>query len=272
MITKLIKLILPKKLFNFLKNIYRRNFKTDYKIDSNKLIQNRQKLKFLNFDEKEINKILERNNLCFLNKNLSWHYHIFAGLKSYALINSKNINNILEIGTHNGEFTNFISSLFPNTNIYTIDLAKSDAKFLSTYNRKDKAKFKEFITKRNKNLNERNIKFIEISSSKLINYFNEFKFDIIWIDGDHHNPQVTLDILNSINLIKKDGIICIDDVIKDKKFKKDKYVSNESFNTLDLLESNKILKNLYLNKRIRKCYYKTEKYIAVSKFHDEYNH
>ena len=120
----------------------------------------------------------------------------FCGVKSYYETNSIAINNILEIGTHNGEFTNFISSLFSNANIYTIDLPKSDDQFISTYNRKAKEQLKEFILKMNSNLEAKNIKFIEINSTKLINYFKDIKFDLIWIDGDHHDPQVTVDILN----------------------------------------------------------------------------
>ena len=173
--------------------------------------------------------------MSFLNTNLSWHYHIFAGIKSFASANSITINNILEIGTHNGKFTNYISNLFPNANIYTVDLRKSDEQFLSSYNRQEKDKLREFISERDQNLNTRNIKFIEMNSTKLINYFKEIKFDLIWVDGDHHDPQVTIDIINSINLLKKDGIICIDDVVKDKNFIKNKYESNESFSSLDLL-------------------------------------
>ena len=43
------------------------------------------------------------------------------------------------------------------------------------------------------------------------------KFDAIWVDGDHHNPQVTIDLINCTHLIKKDGILCNDDVIDDLK-------------------------------------------------------
>ena len=270
MIRKLLKVLIPKNLYGLIQNIYRRKFKKAYKIDEKKLKYNQQKLKSINFDEKEISKILNQYGLSFLNTSLSWHYHIFAGLKSHAIANSITINKILEIGTHNGEFTKFISKLFPNSNIFTIDLAKNDEQFLSTYNREEKDQLRNFILKRDKNLKAGNIKFIEINSTKLINYFKGIKFDLIWIDGDHHDPQVTLDILNSLNLIKKDGIICIDDVVKDKKFKKNKYESNESFTTLDLLEKNKIIRNVYLNKRIRKSNYKTEKHIAISKIDYDY--
>ena len=62
------------------------------------------------------------------------------------------------------------------------------------------------------------------------------KFDAIWVDGDHHNPQVTLDILNCLNLLNKGGLMCVDDVIKDGAHVKDDYISNESYKTLEHLE------------------------------------
>ena len=277
MIRRLLKLLFPKYFYDGIKNFYKSKFKKPYKIDRKKLEDNLEKLETLDFDEKEIKKILGGFGYSFFNTNLSWHYHIFAGLKSYALTNSISFSNILEIGTHNGEFTNFISTLFSNSNIYTIDLEKGDEEFLSTYNRQDKDQLREFIFKRDKNLKRSNINFKEINSTKLINYFKDLKFDLIWIDGDHLDPQVTIDIINSINLIKKDGIICIDDVVKDKKFLKNQYksrnkgmVSTDSFSTINLLERNNIIKNIYFNKRIRKCNYKTEKYIVISRLNNNF--
>ena len=278
MIRKYINLLFPKYFYDAIKNFYKSKFKKPYKIDKKKLEDNLEKLKSLNFDEKEIKKILEESGYSFFNTNLSWHYHIFAGLKSYALKNSISYSNILEIGTYKGEFTNFISSLFSNSNIYTIDLEKGDQEYLTTYYRQDKDQLREFIFKRDRNLKRSNINFQEINSTKLINYFKDLKFDLIWIDGDHLYPQVTIDIINSINLIKEDGIICIDDVVKDKKFLKSQYksrnkgmVSTDSFSTINLLEKNKIITNIYLNKRIRKCNHKTEKYIAISKLNNKFN-
>ena len=59
---------------------------------------------------------------------------------------------------------------------------------------------------------------------------------LIWIDGDHHDPQVSLDIKSSIKLIKKDGIFCCDDIIISPIKEKDNYISTESHYTLDNLE------------------------------------
>ena len=102
-------------------------------------------------------------------------------------------------------------------------------------------------------------------------YFKEKKFDLIWIDGDHLNPQVTIDIINSLDLLNNDGIICIDDIIMDMKFKKDKYVSNEGFLTLKHLEDNGLIKNYYLIKRIKLGNAVHKKYVSVSTFKDNLN-
>ena len=38
---------------------------------------------------------------------------------------------ILEIGTHNGEFSKYLSNNLPNSKIYTIDISSSDHNFKS---------------------------------------------------------------------------------------------------------------------------------------------
>ena len=38
------------------------------------------------------------------------------------------------------------------------------------------------------------------------------KYDLIWIDGAHGYPTVTIDIINSLKLINNDGLIICDDV------------------------------------------------------------
>ena len=73
----------------------------------------------------------------------------------------------------------------------------------------------------------------------------------VHIDGDHHDPQVSLDIKSSISLIKKDGFFCCDDVIISAVKEKCKYISTESHYTLDNLEKEKKIKNFYFVKFIR---------------------
>jgi predicted O-methyltransferase YrrM len=249
-----------KKIYDIFKNFKSRNYDLSKDLDYNENL-----LISLKFQIKKIKSRLNKLNYSYEDSRLSWHYHLFAGLKDY--FENKNIN-ILEIGTFNGQFTNFISGIYEDAQITTIDLNASNKKFINSYGREEKKKLDEFLEFRRKNLLRKNINFIELNSIHIKKYFYEKKFDLIWIDGDHLNPQVTIDIINSLDLLNKDGIICVDDVIMNIKFKKDKYVSNEGFFTLKHLEDNEILKNYYLIKRIRKLNAINKKYLSISVFKD----
>jgi predicted O-methyltransferase YrrM len=212
----------------------------------------------------EIGKIkskLNSLNYDYYDEKLSWHYHIFIGLKEY--FKDKKIN-ILEIGTHDGKFTNFISKIYDNSKIITIDLDHSDEKFTNFYQRDTEENLNSHLEKRKVNINRKNINFIKLNSINIKKYFAENKFDLIWIDGDHLNPQVTIDIINSLDLLDKNGVICTDDIVMDFNFVKDKYVSNESFLTLSHLASNNFLKNYYFIKKIRTKNFYIKKFISLS--------
>ena len=60
----------------------------------------------------------ERTNKILHDNDLSWHWHIFSNFSTERKLN------ILEIGTHNGKFANFLSNIFPFSKIFTIDLEK----------------------------------------------------------------------------------------------------------------------------------------------------
>ncbi len=63
------------------------------------------------------------------------------------------------------------------------------------------------------NTKERGIKHIKGKSEKvLIGFHKKETFDIIYIDGDHRYAGCKADILNSMPLIKDEGIICGDDL------------------------------------------------------------
>ena len=263
LIVKILKKLLPNYLYLKLKKIYEIIKYGNYDL-SKDLNYNENLFKLLKFDIEKIKSQLNSLNFQYYTPKLSWHYHLFVGLKDY--FGNKKIN-ILEIGTHNGDFSNFISKLYDESHITTIDLDESDNQFINTYDQ-EKEKLDEFLKLRNKNLNRKNINFIRLNSSNIKKYFNEKKFDLIWVDGDHLNPQVTIDIINSLDLLNNDGIICTDDVIMDNKFKKHKAVSNEGFFTLKHLEDNGLIKNYYLIKRIRMENANHKKYVSVSTFKD----
>jgi predicted O-methyltransferase YrrM len=263
-IGKILKKLLPISWYLSLKKTYTKIFEKikyrNYNL-SKDLSYNLNLFKLFQFDIEKIKSQLNSLNFQYDTPKLSWHYHLFAGLKQY--FGNKKIN-ILEIGTHNGDFSNFISKVFTESQITTIDLDEGDYQFINTYGREEKEKLDKFLKLRNKNLNMNNINFINLNSLNIKKYFKEKKFDLIWVDGDHLNPQVTIDIINSLDLLDNDGVICTDDVIMDSNFLGSKYVSNEAFFTLKHLENNGLIKNYYIIKRIRKDNAVLKKYVSVS--------
>ena len=242
----------------------------------NDLKYNEHLLSNLELDVKFIKSVLIKYGLNYHDQKLSWHYHLFAGFKRKFEERNIKIDKILEIGTLNGEFTNFLSEIFPNSEIISIDLNENDQSFTSSYNREDPKKLSKLLEVRKKNLDKKNIKFIIMNSLELGNNFKSNFFDLIWIDGDHLNPQVTIDIFQSLKLIKKNGIICVDDVIKGDDILKEnidnqyvsseslKNVSSESFETLEYFSNLEYLKTKYLIKRIRGSNLDRKKYISIS--------
>ena len=266
--SKILKKFLPNSWYIYLQKIHRTkkisNKYRDYNL-SEDLEYNENLFKLLNFNIEKIKLQLNSLNLQYLSPKLSWHYHLFVGLKDY--FGNKKIN-ILEIGTSTGEFSNFVSKIYEESDVITIDLDESDEQFINTYGRHEKEKFDKHLKIRNKNLNRKNIDFIKLNSLNIKKHFNKKKFDLIWIDGDHLNPQVTIDIINSLDLLNNDGIICTDDVIIDNKFKNTNYVSGEGFLTLKHLEEKGLIKNYYLIKRIRTKNAIYKKYVSVGTFKD----
>ena len=240
---------------------------TNYNLN-NDLEYNENLLSNLDLNVKFIKSILLKYGLNYHDQNLSWHYHLFAGFKRKFEEKNIKIDKILEIGTLDGEFTNFLSEIFPNSEIISIDLNENHQSFRSSYNREDPKELRRILEVRNKNSDKKNIKFIMMNSLELRNNFKSNFFDLIWIDGDHLNPQVTIDIFQSLKLIKKNGIIYVDDVIKDEDILKDKinnqYVSSESFKTLEYLSNLEYLKTKYLIKRIRGRNLDSKKFISIS--------
>lgn len=221
------------------------------------MVYNEKLFNKLNFNISIIRSTLEEHKYNYFDDRISWHYHLFAGLSTQK----KDIK-ILEIGTYLGEFTNFLSKIFPYSEIATCDLKSTDINFISSYDRDSEDKLSKFLEIRKNNLDRKNIKFLEIDSFNLLDNFSENSFDLIWIDGDHNNPQVTFDIFQSLRLLKTDGLMICDDIIKknNQKFR----FSNESYLTLKYLDEKKIVKSEFIFKRVTSNY-KDKKYISISK-------
>ena len=171
---------------------------------------------------------------------------------------------ILEIGTYDGANSFLLSLLFQNSNITTVDLPEDDDEFANTYGRRKD--FNQFIKKRDQILSKgKNIEFIKTNSINLIN--SKKKFDIIWIDGAHGYPTVCIDIINSFNMLNKNGIALCDDVFLTKPFNEDQtYRSIGAFQTLKSLESEKLISlNLFYKRldALNNCDPLRRKFIAL---------
>jgi predicted O-methyltransferase YrrM len=140
----------------------------------------------------------------------SEHWTLFASVAASKRFNSARI---LEIGTHNGVTTKVLALLFPDSVVDTIDLAAGSEEFIKTYDRAHAAARREFLDTRKKNLEFRgNVNFREMDSVFLTKAAGE-QYDLIWVDGSHRSPEVVGDIINACRLIRKGGLVFIDDVI-----------------------------------------------------------
>jgi hypothetical protein len=267
-IINFIKKILPQKLFFELLIIYQaiklRSLKYIFYKTKYDLEYNESNCEKLGFDKKKIKIILQNTNLDYFNPKLSWHYHIFAGLKSREKVGRGGaVKNILEIGTHDGSFTNFLSKIFKLSKITTIDLKKNSKDFINSYNRNNYYYLKKFLEERNYNLKNSNIIFKEMNSFDLLEHYNKSFFDIIFLDGDHTNPQVSMDVLSAFFLLKRGGILICDDLYinkKDNRFNE----KTDGYEPIKYLDNINKIKSIYFVKRVFRHNSYTKKYISYS--------
>ena len=188
-------------------------------------------------------------------------------LSSISLIKNSKIENILEVGTYDGFNALLLSKLFPNSKISTIDLPEDDKDFIASYKRKNQ--LIEFIENRKKNLSlGDNIEFIPMNSIKLINH--KKKYDLIWIDGAHGYPIVSIDIINAMNLINVNGIIACDDILIDLNHQESDKIYNSiaAYETLSELKKQKLIDFQLIYKRLNaenNCVSYRRKFISIIK-------
>lgn len=112
--------------------------------------------------------------------------------------------NILEIGSFEGMSILFFNKYLKIKNLYSVDLEKNE-NFL-------------FNIKHLKNIN-----FFNMTSNDFFKKKLDINFDIIYIDGSHYSIDVFNDLINSDPLLKKDGILLIDDLLLDVSIRKKGY-------------------------------------------------
>ena len=254
---------IPKKILNklnyyFSYKKYNQNF---FEEEQNKIFEhfglNRQEgIKKLTSTKKDLDFKLRDSGMS------SEHEIIFSSL---SLSKNKSFIDILEIGTFDGFNSLLLSNLFPNSNIDTIDLSETDDDFVNFYNRKDN--INKFIQDRNIILSKnKNINFSPINSLKLLNY--KKKYDLIWIDGAHGYPVVSIDIINSLHILKENGLILCDDVhLKLTQSNSDKmHRSIATYETLNELKKQNLINFRLVYKRLsaeHNCIKNTRKFVAI---------
>ena len=254
---------IPKKIFNKL------NYYFNYKKYNQNFFEKEQNdiFKYFGLNREEgIKKLtLIKKDIDFKSRDSemsSEHEVIFSSL---SLSKNKSITDILEIGTFDGFNALLLSNLFPNSNIDTIDLPENDDDFINFYNRKDN--ISKFIQDRNIILSKnKNINFYPLNSLKLLNH--KKKYDLIWIDGAHGYPLVCIDIINSLHILKENGLILCDDVFLElnQSNSDTMYSSIATYETLNELKKQNLVNFKLVYKRLNaeyNCVENNRKFIAI---------
>jgi predicted O-methyltransferase YrrM len=192
----------------------------------------------------------------------SEHHVLFA-----AIAQKGGINNILEIGTFNGKNAAFLATLFPGSNITTLDLPNNDDAFSATYNRQTDNFRQRFIEERDALLARYvNISFLQENSLKLT-LRKDQKYDLIWVDGAHGYPVLSADITNAIRLLNPYGYLLCDDIFMTLKNSDEMYCSTAGFETLSAFSGAGIIIPDYVYKRVQKPFglKRFRKYIAIAR-------
>jgi predicted O-methyltransferase YrrM len=175
----------------------------------------------------------------------TWSEHLIL----FAAISESNyqINEILEIGTFNGETARILSALFPSSKIETFDLPYSEILQQKMY--KYETDDNKLLLKRNTNLQPlKNVNFMELNSLLLLN--SDKKYDLIWIDGDHSYPIVAIDLANCTRLLNEGGIAICDDVVFTANETLEDGRFTASIRTLEKLKSVGLIHYILVSKRI----------------------
>ena len=220
----------------------------------------------LNLDrDKAIDKLnnlfLRLFNCKYSENNGMWSEHLVV---MAAISESEfKVDNILEIGTFDGQTAHILSNLFPESKITTIDLSSTTINQKQIYNYAYKENNLELARSL---LLEKcaNVEFKALNSLSLV--YENSKFDLIWVDGAHGYPTVAIDLINALRLISPRGIVMCDDVYKFTKSNDSEYNSVGAFETLEELRKAGLIDFKLFLKRINKAYNypkSRKKYVGV---------
>ena len=173
-----------------------------------KVIFSFTKTKIINFILKKKIKKFKNDNKNFLKSKKIIHDYFSAHTYHFYSIIKKQykIENILEIGSFEGNSSMFLARNLKNSKIYCVDNWKGT----NEYNNLD---FKSLENNFDENLSSFNNIYKNKCSSDEFFLNNNLYFDLIYIDGHHKADQVTKDFKNSWKFLNKDGVLIFDDYI-----------------------------------------------------------
>jgi predicted O-methyltransferase YrrM len=171
-----------------------------------------------------------------------WSEHLVL-LAAFS-IERNDITRILEIGTFKGETTSILSSLFPNSAIDTVDLARQQILDQGIYTYAT-----DSITTSQERVKRENITFKVMNSIQLLH--ENDKYDLIWVDGAHTSPVSIIDIANSIRLLSDNGVAICDDVYLEPNYL-DRVSDLSSVETLQAFQESGIITFTLIRKRLSK--------------------
>ena len=210
---------------------------------------------------------INQKNKIFVNMNASsipssLHYEIFAGISQ-----SCSPRKILEIGTHDGFFTSYLSHLFNRVEITTLDLPFiKDDKTVAEAHQVQNQNYGDNKKVRCLNLdNLSNVTQLLYDSTHLA--LSSSKYDLIWVDGDHTFPVVAFDIINSVRLVSENGWIVVDDIKVTQIGRKSNMGNDEGYLSVKHLKELGMVDVTLIPKRIKN----SQKYIAVVKLRKDFS-
>ena len=159
------------------------------------------------FDNKSFNSW--PNSLTYFQKT---NLNLDKNLDRYSLVKKyiKNSFNVIEIGTDNGDFAEFILNN-SNCNLYCIDPYISYDEYNDGINNKT-GDLLFTTTQKRLNLFGKRIKMIRKFSHDALNDINE-QIDFIYIDGNHSYKYVLQDLVDWYPKLKMGGVIIGDDAV-----------------------------------------------------------
>ena len=134
----------------------------------------------------------------------------------YKLIKGYNPKKVLEIGTHIGNSTVAIAMALKggkNKQLITVDI--------NDVNNRNEKNWLNFGSKKSPKENieklklKNYVKFV-ISDSKKYMTNTKNKFDLIFLDGNHRTKAIYDELILSINLLEKNGILVLHDYVESK--------------------------------------------------------